>query len=147
MKKFLLILFIVSIYFLTGYKSYSFDDNKYIHPIDEAENKCISNSNEIDYVFCAQTASEAWDYEIKKYLKLLKEIMSIKDYEQIEKMNKEQNKSVHSQIKVINGFIGNKTGIIYQTEAVNNICNLKKQYALLLMSIYHNYKEEKENNF
>lgn len=147
MRKFLLILFLVSIYFLTENKSYSFNDNKYIHPIDEAETKCIANANEIDYVFCTQTASEAWDCEIKKYLKLLKEIMSIKDYKQIEKMNKEQNKSAHSQIKVINGFIGNKTGIIYQTEAVNNILNLKKQYALLLMSIYYNYNEEKEKDF
>ena len=59
-------------------------------------------------------------------------------------MHEQWKKSVNNEINVINRFISNKDGIIYQTEGSNNIAQLKKQYAILLQAVYFNYKEEKE---
>ena len=138
MKKFIVILLIilckVNASFAVEYK----------HPIDIEEEKCIAKSHVYNYPICSQNAEKAWDKEIQKNLSLLKKTMSSDEYKYINEMNENWKKSVYNEISVINRFISNKDGIIYQTEGSNNIAQLKKQYALLLNSIYYNYKEEKE---
>ena len=100
-----------------------------------------------DYPICSQNAEKAWDKEIQHNLYLLKEIMNDDEFQQIEIMHKNWEKSVNNEIDVINRFISDKDGIIYQTESSNDIAQLKKQYALLLKSIYFHYHEEKEGMF
>ena len=57
-------------------------------------------------------------------------------------MNETWNKSLYNQQDIINKFISTKEGLIHQTDGQNNIVQIKKQYALLLKSIYFNYYEE-----
>jgi|GEM_PF-6885206 len=114
------------------------------HQIDIEEEKCIAASHVYDYPACSQKAEKAWDNEIQKNLKLLKKVMTNDEYKAVEQMNEAWKKSVHSEIDVINRFISNKDGIIYQTEGSSDIAQLKKQYALLLQSIYFHCREEKE---
>ena len=117
------------------------EDNK--HPIDIEEEKCISDSQVYDYPNCSKNAEISWNKEIKKNLNLLKNKMSNDEYRYINEMNEVWEKSVHNQMNVINRFISNQDGIIYQTEGNNDIVQLKKQYAILLKNIYSNYCEEK----
>ena len=114
---------------------------EYKHPIDIEEQKCIASSHVYDYPLCSQKAEKAWDNEIQNNLKLLKEVMTDDEYKYIETMNENWKKSVHNEIDVINRFISNKDGIINQTTGCKHISNLKKQYALLLSSIYFTYTE------
>ena len=123
------------------------DSKEYKHPIDIEEQKCIASSHVYDYPACSQKAEKAWDNEIQNNLKLLKKVMTDDEYKYIETMNENWEKSVHNEIVVIDRFISDKDGIIYQTEGSNDISNLKKQYAMLLESIYFHYNEEKEGIF
>jgi hypothetical protein len=116
------------------------DDNK--HPIDIEEEKCISDSHVYGFPDCSKDAEISWNNEIKKNLNLLKNKMPKDEYKYIDEMNNIWSKSVSYQIDVINRFISNKDGIIYQTEGNNDIVQLKKQYAILLKDIYSNYYEE-----
>ncbi len=114
------------------------------HKIDIEEERCIAESDVYDYPICSHNSEKAWNNEIKKNLNLLKKVMSDDEYEYINKMNEEWEKSVNSETETINKFISNKDGIIYQTEGSDDISNLKKQYALLLNNLYYHYKENKE---
>ena len=68
--------------------------------------------------------------------------MTKEDFKYIKNMNETWNKSLYNQQDIINRFISNKEGLIHQTDGQNNIVQLKRQYALLLKSIYYNYYEE-----
>ncbi|MBQ9246345.1 hypothetical protein IJ182_08775 [bacterium] len=117
------------------------------HPIDIEEEKCIKKTHVYDYPICSQNAEKSWDEEIKNNLNLLQKIMPEDEYKSIVNMHEQWEKSVYNEIDVINRFISSKDGIIYKTEGSNDIVQLKKQYALLLKSIYSNYYEEKEGMF
>lgn len=67
--------------------------------------------------------------------------MTNEEYQYIETMNENWEKSVNNEIDVINKFISDKDGIINQTTGSSHIANLKKEYALLLSSIYSTYTE------
>jgi len=131
-------IFIPLLIFLSGSISFAAELK---HPIDIEEEKCIASSHVYDYPACSQKAEKAWDNEIQNNLKLLKEIMTDDEYKYIETMNENWKKSVHNEIDVINRFISDKDGIINQTTGCSHISNLKKQYALLLSSIYFTYTE------
>jgi len=111
------------------------------HSIDIEEQKCIQNSNIYNYPLCSRKAEKAWDEEISKNLKLLKESLPKEEYKYITKMNEKWEKSVKAQIAVINKFISGKDGIIYQTAGSSHISDLKKEYALFLKAVYTNYTE------
>ena len=115
--------------------------DKYEHPIDIEERLCIKNSDIYHYAFCSELATKSWENQIQENLNLLKQVMTKDDYEDIEKMTNDWNKSVHSQTNTINRFIVDKDGIIHQTEGKNNIANIKRQYAILLKDIYSTYTE------
>ena len=117
------------------------DTSEYKHPIDIEEKKCIESSHVYDYPDCSKKSEMAWDKEIQNNLKSLKKVMTNEEYQYIEKMNTDWEKSVYNEINVINRFISDKDGIINQTTGYSHISNLKKQYALLLSSIYFTYTE------
>ncbi len=118
------------------------NQEKYKHPIDIEEERCIANSHVYNLPICEEKAEKSWDKEIQKNLKLIQKVMSNEEFDYIRKMNDSWNKSAYDQIESINRFISSKDGIIHQTDGQNNIVLIKKQYALLLKSIYYNYYEE-----
>ena len=59
-------------------------------------------------------------------------------------MHKSWSKTVEKQIKVIDKFVFQKDGIIYQTSGIDSILQLKKQYAMFLRGIYFDYYEDAE---
>lgn len=148
MKKILILLFILFLIidsFCVGYmlnkKGCLAQKDNYKHRIDVEEENCIKNSDVTEYIVCAEKATSAWDREINEKLLTLKKVMPADEYNKIEIMHKEWEKSVYNQIEIINRFITTKDGIIYQCEGQNNITSLKKQYAMLLTSILENYNE------
>lgn len=123
----------------------SFSNNINIkHPIDIEEEKCIKSSHVYDYPQCSEKAEKDWNKEIQNNLKMLKEIMAKEEFIYINEMNKAWEKSVYKEMAVINRFISSKDGIIYQTDANNQIVQIKKQYALLLQNLYYNYYKENQ---
>ena len=115
---------------------------EYKHPIDIEEEQCINNSNIYDYSLCGEKAEKAWEREIQKNTELLQKVMTKEEFKYIKSMNETWNKSLYNQQDIINKFISTKEGLIHQTDGQNNIVQIKKQYALLLKSIYFNYYEE-----
>ena len=115
---------------------------EYKHPIDIEEEQCINNSNIYDYSLCGEKAEKAWEREIQKNTELLQKVMTKEEFKYIKSMNETWNKSLYNQQDIINKFISTKEGLIHQTDGQNNIVQIKKQYALLLKSIYYNYYEE-----
>ena len=115
---------------------------EYKHPIDIEEEQCINNSNIFDYSLCGEKAEKAWEREIQKNTELLQKVMTKEEFKYIKSMNETWNKSLYNQQDIINKFISTKEGLIHQTDGQNNIVQIKKQYALLLKSIYFNYYEE-----
>lgn len=156
MKKLLALTFII--YILLSSYALGFNNKNHVnnytsdlsikHPIDIEEEKCLSSSDIYNYPQCTETAQKAWDKEIKKNLALLKKVMSKEEFIYIDNMNETWEKSVYRETDVINRFISSKDGIIYQTDANNQLLQIKKQYALLLQDLYYNYyKENKEFNY
>ena len=145
---YILILFIISSLFgYCGYKLGLLNKQKdqnisNLSKIELEEKKCIENSHVYNYFFCVEKSEKAWDNEIRKTIISLKEVMSEEEYNQVIKMHKEWEKSVITQTHVINRFISQKDGLIYQTIGINHISNLKKEYAQLLKSIYFNYLDK-----
>ena len=155
MKKFIItlisIFLLLSAFTMGFFVKKSIEDKKtigntiqeeYKHPIDIEEEQCINNSNVYDYSLCGEKAEKAWDREIQKNTELLQKVMTKEEFKYIKNMNETWNKSLYNQQDIINRFISNKEGLIHQTDGQNNIIQIKKQYALLLKSIYYNYYEE-----
>lgn len=133
--------------FAAGYQYNDLKNSADIPTIDEEEKKCLENTSVYEYPSCTQKAETKWDEEIIKNLEALKKVMNKDDYKYIEDMNKFWSKTVEKQIKVIDKFVFQKDGIIYQTSGIDSILQLKKQYAMFLRGIYFDYYEDAEQKF
>ena len=123
------------------------EDNKeeeYKHPIDIELEKCVESTNPYLYSDCAIENEKAWDKEIQKQLKNLKDIMNKDEYTIIINSQNDWNKSFNSSKIAINKFISERDGTVNQTLGFSSIANLKKQRALLLEQIYYSYTNERE---
>ncbi len=146
MKKLLLILFIFSIIILPAYSNNQITKDE-SEIIEQKYSQCIDNSSVINYPNCAYEYGEKWKTEIDKYYRLLKKEMSKNDFKIIEKSQEEWGNYVNTQTKVIDKFITNQDGIIYQTIGQSKISQLYKERALLLKDILHHYEENKFTQF
>ena len=96
--------------------------------IDIKENECLEKSiSTVDSLNCLYNAEKLWNIEITKYLKLLKNEMSYSEYKLIEKNHNmwiEQNKKNN---EMIDKFIFNHGGTMYQQIGLDKKVELKKQ--------------------
>ncbi len=117
---------------------------EYKHPIDIELEKCVESTHPYLYSDCAKENEKAWDKEVQKQLKNLKDIMNKDEYTVIINSQNDWNKSFNSSKIAINKFISECDGTVNQTLGFSSIANLKKQRALLLEQIYYSYTNEKE---
>ena len=117
---------------------------EYKHPIDIELEKCVESTHPYLYSDCAIENEKAWDKEIQKQLKNLKDIMNKDEYTIIINSQNDWNKSFNSSKIAINKFISKRDGTVNQTLGFSSIANLKKQRALLIEQIYYSYTNERE---
>ena len=116
--------------------------SEYKHPIDIELEKCVESTHPYLYSDCTIENEKAWDKEIQKQLKNLKDIMNKDEYTIIINSQNDWNKSFNSSKIAINKFISKRDGTVNQTLGFSSIADLKKQRALLLEQIYKIYKDE-----
>jgi len=111
--------------------------------IDKEEKECLSNSistaDSLNYIY---NAEKNWNIEITKYLNLLKTVMPHEEYKIIEKNHNmwlEQNKKDNA---IIDKFIFNHGGTMYQQIGAEENVKLKKQRRDFLKEIYDCYTND-----
>ena len=127
------------------------DENKFINdlndkllnnnnPISEKEKKCLDKaSSTADSLNCSYIAEEEWNKEINKYLNLLEQNMTPKQYKLIKKNQDLWTAQNKSDNEVIDKFILNQGGTMYYQLAADDKIEQKKQRVEFLKWIYNIY--------
>lgn len=112
-------------------------EEKYKHPIDKKEVYCINKSdNSSDMRECIYNASEDWEKEINKYLKLLRKSTTPEQYKNIEKSQNLWIQQSEIDHKIINELIWDHGGTLYFDIGASEDKDLIKKRAEFLKTIY-----------
>lgn len=152
MKKTILLILIFiltsSLSFYLGYKfpheneTNTSETAEYKHEIEIKEKNCLDKAiSTADSINCVIEADDAWEKEIQHNLKKLKRAMTESDFKDVDEMNKKWQESYKSQINVIDKFIYNKQGTMYQQIGTVEMAELTENYAKFLNFLYDIYLE------
>ena len=113
-----------------------------LHPIDKAERDCIAKQDATQAMNeCSYKARDAWYKEIDKYMRLLKNVTSKDEYNNILEAQTQWKKYQEAEFKAVSILI-NKQGTIYQNILAGEECNIVKQRAHDVKSFYEYLIEE-----
>ena len=115
--------------------------------IDKKENECLQNAeNSVDMLKCSAVAKEEWKIEILKNLKLLENLLPKEEYILIKNNQEEWVLQNKRDEKIIDVFIRNQGGSLYQQLAISDETEEIKNRALFLKWIYDIQYENKADN-
>lgn len=128
MKK-LFLIFISLIFLFCSYSA----AQEILHPIDKAEQECISNTSDTQVMNqCSITAQNAWEKEIKKTLSQLKSVLDKESYKSLIKAQNDWKKYKVDEFEAIDKMFKNKQGTMYLNVDKGLKVDIVRQRALQL---------------
>jgi uncharacterized protein YecT (DUF1311 family) len=115
------------------------------HPIDKLEEECINkDSTTVGMNNCAMEACKQWDTELNKYYKLLIEVLSKEEKQELKDAQIAWLKYRDLETKFRMDTLLNNQGTMYSNMAMSEKLDIVKQRALELKSLYDTLKVVRE---
>ena len=113
-----------------------------IHPIDKAEQDCISKTADTQEMNkCSQKAQELWKKDINKNLAELKEILSAEDYKKLQLSQTSWENYIDKEYGFINSLTSYTQGTMYLNTKEGWRTEILKQRALTLRGYLNTLKK------
>lgn len=107
-----------------------------LHPIDKAERDCIAKLDSTQAMNeCSYKARDAWYKEMDKYMRLLKNVTTDEDYNNILKAQSKWKEYQEAEFEAVS-IISEKQGTMFQNSAVGVKNNVIKERVYELKRLY-----------
>ena len=107
-----------------------------LHPIDKAERDCIAKQDATQTMNeCTYKARDAWYKEMDKYMRLLKNVTTDEDYNNILKAQFKWKEYQEAEFEAVS-IISEKQGTMFQNSAAGIKTELVKERALEVKRVY-----------
>ena len=107
-----------------------------LHPIDKAERDCIAKQDATQAMNeCTYKARDAWYKEMDKYMRLLKNVTTDEDYNNILKAQFKWKEYQEAEFEAVS-IISEKQGTMFQNSAAGIKTELVKERALEVKRVY-----------